>query len=96
MGKYARQATRGLQCFTDQELEHQILYCQLMFCTGMVLPCFDQPDLKSNMNLELITHHAWYAVSNSEIILEAPVNYEEEDEAEPQSRQKVMILMWKV
>ena len=46
----------------------------------MVLPCFDQPDLKSNMNLELITHSAWHAVSNSETISEAPINPEQEEE----------------
>ena len=51
-----------------------------MFCTGMVLPCFDQPDLKSNMNLELITHSEWHAVSNSETILEAPVNRGQQEE----------------
>ena len=38
-----------------------------MFCPGKVMPCFDQPDLKSNMTLIVYTHEMWQAASVADI-----------------------------
>ena len=34
-----------------------------MFCPSKVMPCFDQPDLKSNMTLIVYIHEMWQAAS---------------------------------
>ena len=39
----------------------------MIFCPALVLPCFDQPDLKGKMSIEVITHEEWNAVSNSHV-----------------------------
>jgi len=44
------------------------------------LPCFDQPDLKSNMTLEIITHDSWKAVSNAHVIREQKTDVNEIDD----------------
>jgi hypothetical protein len=37
----------------------------LIFNCSEVFPVFDQPDLKAQMTLKILTHKEWVAVSNS-------------------------------
>lgn len=50
------------------------MYSLLIFNCFEVFPVFDQPDLKAEMKLRVITHHDWIAISNENI---KPLDYEE-------------------
>ena len=45
------------------------LFSQLIFCVSRVFPCFDQPDLKAILDLQITCHNRFDAAANGAIIL---------------------------
>ena len=55
----------GLNVYIDEGCGEKFIYSQLIFHCWAVFPCFDQPDLKAEFSLKVITMDNWVAVSNA-------------------------------
>jgi len=56
---------RGLHYFKDPVDKYEYLYSQFeTFDCNRVFPCFDQPDIKANLNLNVIAKDDWIVLSN--------------------------------
>ena len=54
----------GLNSYVDQGTNYQYIFSQLIFHCWAVFPCFDQPDLKADFLLKVLTHDDWAVATN--------------------------------